>query len=101
MSEIIYKYPIPVPEHGFATFIDMPKNAKILRVQVQHGQPMLWALVNKDMPLVPKKFEVIPTGVEIPKYIYDTVSDRVHVGTFQFENGGSVFHLFERKLRAD
>lgn len=67
--------------------IDMPKGAKCLTVQMQHGQPMMWALVDPTAPREDRHFIVLGTGhggeVEYSGY----------VGTWQ--DGSLVFHLFE------
>lgn len=75
------------------TKISMPKDAKILCVQMQGRNPQLWALVD---PLVKEKeirqFNTYGTGNNIP----DQPGE--YIGTFQMESGSLVFHVFETKL---
>lgn len=79
--------------------IPMPAGAKILTVHAQTiaGQyssaacavPMLWALVDPEAPRQPRRFRVVATGQPLT---FET--DR-YIGTFQFEDLGLVFHVFE------
>jgi hypothetical protein len=68
----------------------MPKGAKILTVQIQHGVPCLWALVNQPAPDVEREFRVIGTGHPIPD-----AEALEYIGTIQVHEGGLVFHVFE------
>jgi hypothetical protein len=86
MSKGIYKYPVPVT----ASFtLDMPRGAEVLTVQVQHGEPVLWALVDVAASLERREFAVHGTGHEMPE------GERRYVGTFQLEGGHFIGHLFE------
>ena len=71
--------------------IEMPEDARVLTVQMQHGTPKLWALVNPKSPLRKRRFWLAGTGRDIP--FPQTLR---HVGTFQAHGGDLVFHLFER-----
>lgn len=88
-NDTIWKYPIPV-EYDFA--LTMPRGAIVLSVQVQNGQPCMWALVdscqgdNSD-----RSFLIVETGHPI-----DPTGLRF-VGTFQMYQGAMVFHLFEKE----
>jgi hypothetical protein len=82
----IFKYPAPISD---ALLIQMPKRAKVLTVQVQHGQPQLWALVDDDGSSVPRAFKWFGTGHSVER----TAGN--YVGTVQLEGGALVFHLFE------
>jgi hypothetical protein len=82
----IYKYPITVTDEQT---VQMPLDAKILTVQVQHGSPQLWAIVDEEQPnLEPRTIQVIGTGNPMPK-----VGE--YIATFQLMNGGFVGHVFE------
>ena len=41
----IFKYPVPIEDHFI---LELPKNAKILAVQIQRGAPQLWAMVDSE-----------------------------------------------------
>jgi hypothetical protein len=85
----IYKYPVPVED---APVIRMPRDARILTLQVQHGIPCLWALIpNLDAPTVERRFRLFGTGHEWR----GDGSGLVYVGTYQMHGGALVFHLFE------
>lgn len=44
MQSVVYKYPIPFQE-GFT--LNLPKNSKVIRIDVVEGIPSLWALTPK------------------------------------------------------
>lgn len=90
---VIYKYPVrpePIYIHGDAAqcFINMPDGAEALCVQMQHGQPVLWALVDPTRVPARRRFHILTTGEDI-----DETKLGRYVGTFQVEH--LVFHLFE------
>ena len=72
--------------------IRMPKNAKILSIQVQREIPCIWVMVDPDQPGEVRKFEIYGTGHHIEP-INGFI--RKFIGTFQLNNGLFVFHLFE------
>jgi hypothetical protein len=74
---------------GESTVIEMPRDAKILTVQEQHGRPQLWALVDTDAPKVHRVFNIHRTGEPMP------IEPGHYIGTFQLDNGACVFHVFE------
>lgn len=81
----IYKYPIPIDG---MTVIKMPEGAKILTVQLQNGEPHIWALVNPANKYIDRVFYLNVTGA--------TIEDReTYIGTFQLQDGKIVLHLFE------
>lgn len=74
--------------------VEMPSGSQILTVQLQHGKPCIWALVDtsqtgKEIRVI----EIIGTGNPIP----NPEDKREYIGTFQFM-GHLVFHVFERVL---
>lgn len=86
----VWKFEIPITD----TFVkSMPSGAELLSVQVQHEQPMLWALVDPRAERVSRKFALVGTGHEHmgPWGRY--------VGTFQLRGGALVFHLFDHGER--
>lgn len=83
----VYKYPLlPI---GDNIVLSLPAGATVLSVQVQHGEPCVWALVDTDAPLVKRSFRLAGTGHPLPN------APLAHLGTFQLEGGSLVFHLLE------
>ena len=83
----IWKYTVMVDDYS----IEMPVGAKILDVQVQNGEPHLWALVDDIAPMEARRFATVGTGHPLP----DEISDGKHLGTFHLHGGALVFHLFD------
>jgi hypothetical protein len=88
----VYKFPIPVEDSGR---IEMPKGAKILKIQVQHGTPCMWALVDSKAPKEMREFRIVGTGqhIELSPYL-----ELTYIGTFQVNGGHLVFHVFEDRV---
>ena len=85
MSRTIYKYRLQQIRDRFS--VPMPAGAQIVHVASQGGWPCIWAIVDTDAPEVVYDFELRGTGHEL-----GSVGD--HIGTFQLDGGGLVFHLF-------
>jgi len=69
--------------------IEIPSDYQILCVQVQDGEPYLWAMVDPDAESIRVTIETIGTGHRMDKAI------RKYIGTYQMMNGRLVFHCFE------
>lgn len=82
----IFKYPLEVTDEQR---IEMPMGAEILCVQVQGGQPCIWAKVIPDGAPVKRLFAVYGTG-----HPMNTKQADQYVGTFQLQGGMLVFHVF-------
>jgi len=67
--------------------IQMPMDAKILTVQMQDGEPNIWAMVDTQNELESRTFTIVGTGNPFD----DT--DTKYIGTFQ--EPPFVWHLFE------
>lgn len=87
MKKQIWKFPLPIDS---AVGLMMPIGAEILCVQVQHGAPTLWAIVNPDAGSTQRVFQLVTTGQP-----FDTYKMK-YVGTFQLQGGAFIGHLFER-----
>ena len=72
-----------------STDLHMPADSKVLAVQMQGGQPQLWALVDDHNPKVWRTFDVYGTGHAVPG------NHGAYVGTFQMDSGALVWHVFE------
>lgn len=90
-SERIFKYPLFVdPGHeagGWGT-IRMSKGARVLTVHAQGPQVMLWAIIDKRMPMVERRFVIVATGAQPPDLEY------VYVGSAFVDDARWVWHVF-------
>jgi len=88
MAMRIYKYRIPlVPGPA----VMMPEGAAVLSLQMQNGEPCIWAIVDDEKRPAARFFHWYETGHAIP--MQDLVNLNF-IGTVQ--NEPFVFHLFER-----
>jgi len=84
----IWKYDLDTVD---VQIINMPNGADILSVQVQHGVPRIWAMVEKSNHIQPRKIITKGTGHDAGD-ITDSCS---FIGTYQLHGGAIVFHVFE------
>ena len=82
MSKMIWKYPFNYPKCRIA----IPKDGKVVYVDVQRGQPQLWVEVVPRKELVPRIFIAYGTGNLIPNH-------HKYVGSYQIPP--SVWHIHE------
>jgi len=85
-SQRVYKYPLP--PLGDWISITMPDDAEPLCVQVQDGQPCLWARVTVGRPPVVHHFRIAGTGHDLGSNVGR------HISSFQLHGGALVFHVF-------
>jgi hypothetical protein len=73
----------------------MPKGAEILTVQTdeKNNHPTIWALVDPEQENEQRFFELFGTGHEIHS---DMGVERKYIGTYQYQKGAFVGHIFER-----
>jgi hypothetical protein len=90
MKKTIWKFQFEVAD---IFVIEMPKDAEILTIQSQNGNPCMWALVNPEEEKEERHFEMYGTGHDI---YYDMGVDRQYIGSFQMLSGDLIFHIFER-----
>lgn len=90
----IFKYPVLI-EDEFS--IEMPYGSRPIAVQLQFGTPVVWAVVDDLQPPCLHEFRVIGTGNPIE----ESLNFWRHVGTFQTDGGGLVWHLFWHDEIAD
>ncbi len=83
----IFKYNLTV--EGDFTLV-MPKDAQILTIQLQGGDPVLWAIVNPKKEAIVRKFRTIGTGHDITN-----LESLSYIGTYQQYEGQLICHLFE------
>lgn len=82
-SVTIYKYPINV----YLTYVEMPRGARMLTVQLQGGRPFIWAKVDPMSPMAKRMIVIVATGQALGRGEY--------VGTWQCTGGEFVWHLFD------
>jgi hypothetical protein len=83
----IWKFPLEVTD---SQEVGVPAGAQILDVQVQGGQPCLWAIVHPGVQTVRRTVRIYGTGHQAP----DDLNRADYIGTFQLMGGGLVFHAF-------
>ena len=83
----IHKFPLKITDNQT---IEMEVGAEILTVQIQRGEPFIWALVDTDKEHEERFIEVIGTGNPITG-----TNNRKYIGTFQVYDGQLMFHVFE------
>lgn len=84
MSKIIWKFPLELKDESL---IEMPTNSEILCVQMQDGDPYLWAVVDESAPKVMRRIYTRGTGQSLGR-----AQGWPYVGTFQ--SFRLVFHVF-------
>jgi hypothetical protein len=92
----IWKYStLPDNEFQEKFTLKMPKGAEILTVQIDQkdNTPSIWVMVETDAPMEERYFELYGTGHEI--YV-DMGIERKYLGTYQYQRGAFVGHIFER-----
>ena len=88
MERQVWKYSLAVETRQD---VMMPKGARVLTVQVQQGQPCVWALVDPHTDpddYWPVTLCTYGTGHPMPG------DPGEYVGTFQLSGGALVFHVF-------
>lgn len=81
----VYKYEI----EALDITIQMPAEAQILHVAEQHGTMQLWAQIDPDRPLYPRRFRTYGTGHDMPD------NPGKFAGTMLVQDGNYVFHVYE------
>lgn len=71
--------------------VEMPRDARVLSAQVQHGKLCVWALVNPENTKVKRQFLVLGTGH--PAGAVETLN-LIFVDTVQMDGGAYIFHVF-------
>lgn len=72
-------------------FVKMPKGAAVLTFQAQHDDPVIWAEVDPDAPMIKRKFWLFMTGEEATSGLH-------YIGTAQFEGGAFVLHAYTDRV---
>jgi hypothetical protein len=85
----VWKYALPITAEPIP--VHMPRPSELLTVQVQHNNPVLWALVDPEATVEEVRFFFwIGTG-----HAHKWSDKAKYVGTVQEAAGYLVWHLFE------
>lgn len=84
MSTVVFKFPL----ERMRERIQLPADAKPLKVAMQQGLPVMWVHLDPAAPKIERCFEVYGTGHTIPDDAKLTFVDTYFDGPF-------VFHVFE------
>lgn len=87
---VIYKYGFGLNQN----MIYLPAGARVLSVQSQRNEPVIWALVDAGKQMIGRKIFVTATGVS---FTAGMIKDMDYIGTFQLDGGNLVFHLWIEK----
>lgn len=97
MTPRIYKYELKITD---IQDLLLPEGAKIISVgmQIPHGEKkerlFLWAIVDRDQPLVARKIRVFGTGHKM--YCEHELD---FIGTVQMTTAPLVWHIFEDYIK--
>lgn len=86
----IHKYRVPVPRFN-ECLIEMPRHAKAIHVAAQGDEIMLWAEVDTEEPMAPRRYHVFGTGHRLTA---NAMNGR-YIGTAHLSGLGLVFHVYE------
>ena len=86
----IWKYDIDARRERFS--VSVPKGATFLTAQVQHGKPVMWAMVETEEDLENRYFVLLETGA-----VQNYQSVLGFIATLQLDDGKYVVHLFEEE----
>ena len=81
----VWKSPLEVTD---SQVLELPAGAQLLSVQVQHGSPQIWALVDPSLYTEPRQIRIVGTG-------HSAADVGRFIDTFQVQGGSLVFHVFE------
>lgn len=87
--QTIWKFPLKLTDRQM---IKMPSGAKLLSVQMQGDQAMLWAQVDTERTMVQRSIVVYGTGTEMQKSHADFAE---FIDTVQMGGGALVLHVFD------
>lgn len=87
-TERVYKYSLTIDDW---TMVRMPQGAEPLCVQIQDGEPRLWARVNIANTPVLHHIRIAGTGHDLGSNVGR------YIGTIQMMGGDLVFHVFAEK----
>lgn len=87
----IWKFPLVIDGEQV---VEMPIGAEILTVQMQHGFPFMWALVDPEAGRESRTIRIIGTGHHFGPPV-ESLALR-YISTIQTDSGLLVWHVFEK-----
>ena len=87
----IFKYPLQITDQQR---IELPHNSKILSIETQNDNPVLYALVD-DEKIKTETYSFIIHGTGHPA---EDVGEYEFLGTLKMFNGSGMFHVFYKLL---
>lgn len=95
----IWKFPLETTD---LQTIVMPEGAEFLTLQVQAGEPALWALVDDEAPKQQRTFATYGTGRPVRDMAKRQAGEQqTYIGTYQLDAGALVWHVFEITITID
>lgn len=96
MTRMIYKYTLIETEEQALV---LPREARLLSVDIQRGQICLWALVDPETRMMERwSVRILGTGHEIKGVEEEYISASVFVGTVLMHGGALVWHVFAKRV---
>jgi hypothetical protein len=92
MSRVIWKFPVTTQTVGDdgSCKIAAPTGAEFYSVEIQHGRPVLYAIVDPEATIVTHTVYIFFTGETVP----DDILRKKFLGTLMVENGMLVMHFW-------
>lgn len=85
----IHKYVLPMLEESF---VDMPSVNTVISAEMQDGWICVWAIVDTNLPMVKKRFNLYKTGQEIK----EPIENLKYIGIAKIHVGMDLgMHIFE------
>ena len=95
LSRQVFKYSIDYIAGPGPRTLSVPVQSRFLDAQEQHGQLVLWFLVNDDNPTEIRDFYLLETGKEFPE------SGWHYLRTVQLAKGDYVIHLLTKHRKKE
>lgn len=84
----VWKFPLRLANLDARPVVAMPLGARVLACHVLAGEPTVWAQVDPDAEIGPRRFALVGTGTP-----FDPAGLR-YIATVQLDSG-DVLHVFE------
>lgn len=72
--------------------VEMPEHSEILDIQMQDGEPVMWALVNEEANKIDINIHMYGTGWEFHENESEYATEKQYLATVQ--DGEFVWHFF-------
>ena len=86
MHNTIYKWSLKIQDKQT---LHIPADSNWLDVQVQQGQPCIWARVDGDSKLITVTIRTFGTGHDLPNVAMS------YLGTYQTHDGELIWHVYQ------